>query len=170
MGSWPGSVLSVAPRLSQIRRRRIDFEQAAVFLHHINSSSAVACVDHQAHRAARLQDVAKGAKTEVRVGQVMQHSCADHQVERATNLADALDRELMQFEILQIVLALKIARVAQARVADVDRRDFEHRAREARTSRPATCRSQRPGFLGLPAVARRATSDEIRLGDDPGFL
>ena len=29
----------------------------------------------------------------------------------------------MQFEILQIVLALKIARVAQARVADVDRRD-----------------------------------------------
>ena len=53
----------------------------------------------------------------------MQHSCADHQVERATNLPDALDRELMQFEILQIVLALKIARVAQARVADVDRRD-----------------------------------------------
>ena len=53
----------------------------------------------------------------------MQHSCADHQVERASNLPDALDRELMQFEVLQIVLALKIARVAQARVADVDRRD-----------------------------------------------
>jgi len=29
----------------------------------------------------------------------------------------------MQFEILQIVLALKTARVAKARVADVDRRD-----------------------------------------------
>ena len=59
----------------------------------------------------------------IRVGQVMQHSGADHQVEGAANLPDALDRELMQFEILQIVLALKIARVAKARVADVDRRD-----------------------------------------------
>jgi hypothetical protein len=29
----------------------------------------------------------------------------------------------MQFEVLQIVLALKIARVAQARVADIDCRD-----------------------------------------------
>ena len=36
---------------------------------------------------------------------------------------DALDRELMQFEILQIVLALKLACVAKAGAADVDRRD-----------------------------------------------
>jgi hypothetical protein len=36
---------------------------------------------------------------------------------------DALDRELMQFEILEIVLALKLACVAKAGVADVDRRD-----------------------------------------------
>ena len=35
-------------------------------------------------------------------------------------LLDALDREAMQFEIPEIVLALKIARVAKARVADVD--------------------------------------------------
>ena len=107
----------------QIRRRRADFEQAAVLLHHIDSSSAVACVDHQAHRAARSQDVAEGAKTVVRVRQVVQHSRANHQIERATNLPDALDRELMQFEILQIILALKIARVAKACVAHVDRRD-----------------------------------------------
>jgi hypothetical protein len=50
----------------------------------------------------------------------MQHSGADHQVERASNLPDALDRELMEFEVLEIILALKIARVAQARVTDVD--------------------------------------------------
>jgi hypothetical protein len=65
----------------QIRRRRLNFEEAAVFLHHINSSPAVACVDHQAHRAARSQDVAKGANTVVGVGQVMQHSRANHEVE-----------------------------------------------------------------------------------------
>ena len=107
----------------QIRRRHTDFEQAAILLHHIDSGPAVARVDHQAHRAARSQDVAKGAKTVVRIGQVVQHSRTNHQIERATNLSDALDREPMQFEILQIVLALKIARVAKARVADVDRRD-----------------------------------------------
>jgi hypothetical protein len=48
---------------------------------------------------------------------MVQHSRANHQVERATNLPNAFDRELMQFEILQIVLALKIAGVAKARVA-----------------------------------------------------
>src|SRR5271155_5327194 len=53
----------------------------------------------------------------------MQHSCTNHQVERAPNLPDALNRELMQFKILQIVLALKISSVAQARVTDVDCRD-----------------------------------------------
>ena len=54
---------------------------------------------------------------------MVQHSRTNHQVERATNLPNAFDRELMQFEILQIVLALKIAGVAKARVAYVDRRD-----------------------------------------------
>ena len=46
---------------------------------------------------------------------MVQHSRTNHQVERATNLPNAFDRELMQFEILQIVLALKIAGVAAGR-------------------------------------------------------
>jgi hypothetical protein len=54
---------------------------------------------------------------------MVQHARANHQVERAADLPDPFDRELMQFEILEIVLALKLARVAKARVADVDRRD-----------------------------------------------
>jgi hypothetical protein len=53
----------------------------------------------------------------------MQHSSANHKVEGAANLLDALDRELMQFEIFEIVLALKLACVAKACVADVDCRD-----------------------------------------------
>ena len=70
-----------------------------------------------------LRSLSASAKTVVRIGQVVQHSRTNHQVERATKLPNALDRELMQFEILQIVLALKIAGVAKARVAYVDRRD-----------------------------------------------
>ena len=101
----------------------MDLEQAAVLLHHIDSGPAIACVDHHAHRAVRSQDIAKRAKTFVRVGQVMQHAGANHQIEGSTEFGDALDRELVQFEILQIVLALKIAGVAKARVAYVDRRD-----------------------------------------------
>src|ERR1700752_103842 len=112
--------LDCGAKISQILVRRADSEQAAVLLHHIDSGPAVACVDHQAHCAAWTQHVAKGAKTMVRIGQVMQHSRTNYQVERASNLPDALDRELMQLEVLKIVLALKIARVAQARVADVD--------------------------------------------------
>src|SRR5271166_5360767 len=103
---------------SQIRRRRVDIEQAAVLLHHIDSSPPVARVDHQAHRAVRSQNVMEGAKTGVWIGQVVQHSGADHQVERAPKLPDALDRESMQFEILEIVLALKLSRVAKAGVAN----------------------------------------------------
>ena len=33
---------------------------------------------------------------------------------------DVLDRQLMEFEVLQVVLSLKLARVAQAGLADVD--------------------------------------------------
>ena len=54
---------------------------------------------------------------------MVQHASANDEVEGAPELRDALDRELMQFEIVQIVLSLKIARVAKARLADVDRRD-----------------------------------------------
>src|SRR5271163_4279447 len=108
---------------SEIRRRWVDLEQPAVLLHHIDSGPAIACVDHHAHRAVRSEDIAERAKTFVRVGQVMQHAGANHQIERSTKFGDALDRELMQFEIFKIVLALKIPGVAQARVADVDRRN-----------------------------------------------
>ena len=61
-------------------------------------------------------------------------------------------------------------RRVKARVADVDVAVFEHRAREARTSRPATYRSQRSGFPGFRAVAWRARSDGTRLGVGSGSL
>ena len=96
------------------------------------------------------------------IGQVVQHARTNHQVEGAANLLDTLDREPMQFEILEIILALKIARVAKARVADVDCRSLEHRAREARTSRPATCHSRRLGFLVSARLLGRP--NQMKLG------
>src|ERR1700756_1908563 len=96
--------LDCGAKISQILVRRADSEQAAVLLHHIDSCPAVACVDSQAHCAAWTHHVSKRAKTLLRVRQMMQHSRTNHQVERASNLPDALDRELMQLEVLKIVL------------------------------------------------------------------
>jgi hypothetical protein len=53
----------------------------------------------------------------------MEHSGANNHVERAPKLFDARDRELMKSEVLEVGLALKFARVAQAGFADVDRHD-----------------------------------------------
>src|SRR5260370_13026894 len=59
----------------------------------------------------------------VRVRHVMESAGADEQVEGARQFADILDREMMEFEVIQIVFALKIKRVTQARFAYVDRGD-----------------------------------------------
>jgi hypothetical protein len=75
--------------------RGTDTEQATVLLHHVDSGSPIARIDHQAHCAVRIQDIAKGAKTEVRVRQVMEHARTNHHVERVSKFLDALDREAM---------------------------------------------------------------------------
>ena len=41
-------------------------------------------------------------------------------VERTSELVDVLDGHLMELEIIEVVLPLEIARMAQARLADVD--------------------------------------------------
>ncbi len=75
------------------------------------------------HGALRTKDVAQGPKTEIGIGQVVEHAGRDDAVERASELADVLDRDLMELEILQVVFPLELARMAQARLADVDARD-----------------------------------------------
>src|SRR5215468_12406601 len=49
----------------------------------------------------------------------MQHAGADDLVERSAEFPDLLDRELMGIKVLQAGFALQIARMAQARLADV---------------------------------------------------
>jgi hypothetical protein len=53
---------------------------------------------------------------------VVEHAGTDYLVECLAELIDLLDRQPMQIEVLQAILLLKIAGVAQARLADVDRR------------------------------------------------
>src|SRR4029077_1265790 len=50
----------------------------------------------------------------------MQHPSADNQVKAASQLLDALERQLMQFEVLKRVLLLQLARMTQTRLADID--------------------------------------------------
>lgn len=75
------------------------------------------------HRTLRVQDVAQGAQADVRIRQMMQHACADDLIEHAPEFPSLLDRKLVEFEILQTILCLKFACVAQTRLADVDGRD-----------------------------------------------
>ena len=51
---------------------------------------------------------------------MVKHSGADHLVEGASELADVLNRQLMKLEILEVIFPLELARVAQARLADID--------------------------------------------------
>ena len=53
----------------------------------------------------------------------MEHAGANDQIERAPEFSNLLDRKSTEFEVLQIVLSLEIARMAQARLADIDRGD-----------------------------------------------
>ena len=143
-------LLEYVAELSQIRVRGGDPEQAAILLHHVDAGSPVEGVHHQVHRSLRTQDIAKRTQTDVRIGQMVKHSGADHLVERASELADVLNRELVKLEILQSILLLELARVTQARVADIDGGDSGIRLAKGVPSRPATCRNRRRGSPGCP--------------------
>ena len=52
---------------------------------------------------------------------MVEHAGADDLIEASPKLPDLFDGEPMEIEVSQAVLSLKIARVAQARLADVDR-------------------------------------------------
>src|SRR5205823_10660182 len=66
---------------------------------------------------------------------MVEHAGADDLVEYVTQLADPLDSEPMEIEISQSILLLKIARVSQARLADVDCRHTSVRFAERMNGR-----------------------------------
>ena len=85
--------------------RVTDAQPAAVLLQHVDAGPAVGGVDHQVHGAVWRQHLAQGAQPAVRVGQVVQHAGADDLVEAAAQLAHPLDRQLIDLQIGQVVLA-----------------------------------------------------------------
>ena len=85
-------LLERVAKLSQVRVRGSDPEQATVLLHHVDAGPPVQRVHHQVHRPLRTQDIAKGTQADVGIGQMVKHSGADHLVERASELADVLNR------------------------------------------------------------------------------
>ena len=59
-----------------------------------------------------LEHVAQRAQPGVRIGKMVQHAGADDLVERRSQLADALDRQLVDLEIVELVFALERLGVA----------------------------------------------------------
>jgi len=56
----------------------------------------------------------------VRIRQVVKHPGADHVIKRASELGHVLNRQVVKLEILEVILSLKLARVTEARLADID--------------------------------------------------
>jgi hypothetical protein len=54
----------------------------------------------------RLQNGAKGAKADVGIGEVMEHTGANNLIERASEFPNALHRQLTEFEVLELILTL----------------------------------------------------------------
>jgi len=72
------------------------------------------------HRAIGTKDAAQRPEADVRVGKVVKHAGADDLVKAPAKLADIFNREPTEIETSQAVFSLKLARVMQAGLADVD--------------------------------------------------
>ena len=98
---------------------------------------------------------------------MVQHAGADDLVEDLSETPDVFDRKPAEIEVPEAVFSLKIAGVAEAGFADVDRGRYARQARASREWRPGTCRSRRPGSCdSAPAVAS-AKGEATPRGGDP---
>ena len=97
-----------------------DADTAAELLQHVDAGPPVRGIHHQMHRAVRVEHVAQTPEGRLRVGEMVQNARAHDLVEGQTQLADALDRQLVDLEIGQAVLAPEILRVPHARRTEVD--------------------------------------------------
>ena len=99
-----------------------DADPPAELLQHVDAGPSVRRVHHEVHRAAGRQHVAQGPQARVGVGEMMEHAGADDLIEGRPQLADALDGELADLEIVELVLSLELLGVADAGRAEVDAR------------------------------------------------
>ena len=128
-----GQRLNRLPKIAQFVVPDADPEQPAIVLHHGDAGAAIRRIDHDVHRAVARKDIAQRAKARVRVAQMMKHARANDLVEGLAKLADPFDRKPVELQISDVVLLLKIARVAQACFAEVDRGHARVRLHERMT-------------------------------------
>ena len=111
------------PKLSQLCIRHADAEEPAIVLHHVDAGAPVRRIDHDVHRAVARKDITQRAEADVGVAQMVKDAGAHDLVECLAKLRNALDRKPVEAQIPYPVLPLKIARVPQACLADIDRGD-----------------------------------------------
>ena len=93
---------------------------AAELLQHVDARPSVRRIHHQVHGAFRVEHVAQRREGRVGIGEMVQDAGAHDLVERHSQLADAIDRQLVDLEIRQVVLAFQIFSVADAGRAEVN--------------------------------------------------
>jgi hypothetical protein len=101
----------------------LDADTATEFLQHVNARPSVRRIHHEVHGPVRVEHVAQCPERCLRVREMVQNARAHDLIERQLQIADPIDRELMDREIVQVVLALEIFRVPDARRAEVDADD-----------------------------------------------
>jgi hypothetical protein len=100
--------------------RPTDSDASTVLLKHVDAGTSVRRVDHQVHCAGVREHVVQSAQTSIRVGKVVQNAGADDMIEGLSEFGNALDSNLVHFEIFERVLLLQLFRKRDALCADID--------------------------------------------------
>ena len=98
-----------------------DAEAPAELLQHVDAGPSVWRVHHEVHDPAGREHVAQSAEAPVRIREVVEHAGADDLIEGLAQIAHrALERELVNLEVVEPVLSLELLGVANAGGAEVD--------------------------------------------------
>ena len=115
-----GSAFEARGEIAHFRRRRGDAEAAAIILEHVDTRPAVGRVDHHVDGPRRMKRVAQCTQARVGIGEMMQHTAADDVIEASPKLARTFDGKLLDFEIVEGMLAFQALREGDALGADID--------------------------------------------------
>src|SRR5262249_17826940 len=110
--------------------RSADAEAVTIFLEQVNAGAAVGGIDHQIDRAGRSQNTSQRAQALVRVGKVMQDAGADDQIEAMIQGFNVFDRNVLNFEVAQAVLAFESFSFVEAGRADINTNYLRRRMAE----------------------------------------
>ena len=101
-----------------------DTDPSAELLQHVDAGPSVRRIDHELHRALRLEHAAQSAEPRIGVREMMENTGADDLVEGRLQLACPLDGQLVDLEIVQFVFSFELLSTAHARRAKVDARNL----------------------------------------------